>query len=43
MTTTMNIISDIWESILGRCAIIGLAIGWVPVVLLSMAVKALQS
>jgi hypothetical protein len=36
-----NIITEVWESLLGRFVIIGLAVGWVPFVLLSMAHNAL--
>ena len=32
---------NVWDSLLGRVALIGLAVGWVPFVLLSMAHSAL--
>lgn len=46
-TTTMTILRDLitetWDSLLGRVAIIGAAVGWVPFVLLTMAVEQLRT
>lgn len=41
METIKNVITDCWDSLLGRVAIIGLSVGWVPFVLLSEAHAAL--
>jgi len=41
MEAIRNTIVETWESLLGRVAIIGLAVGWVPFALLSMAHAAL--
>ena len=40
---TIEIVRNVWDSLLGRVALIGFAVGWVPFVLLSMAHSALVS
>lgn len=42
ITTIRETLSSTWDSLLGRVVLLGLSIGWVPFVFLSMATAALK-
>lgn len=42
MQTLKNLLSDVWESTMGRFAILVIAVGAVPVYFLSMAVALIR-
>lgn len=37
MSTITNLIREAWDSLLGKAAIVIIAVGWVPMYLLSLA------
>lgn len=43
LNTTIESLRNVWDSLLGRVLLIGLAVGWMPFVLLSMAHNALTT
>lgn len=43
MSGAREMLSAAWDSLAGRVVLLGLSVGWVPFVLLSMAAEALRS